>query len=144
VGRRVRERWKGEGGFTIVELLVAILIVGLLAGVVIPSFLSEVGKASDSPAKQLARTAQTTAGTYALDHEGTYEGMTAAALKGYEPSIQLVEGNGNAYLSAVTVEPGELGYVVTATAADGHTYSIKKKSSGQVLRTCVGCQNGTW
>jgi type IV pilus assembly protein PilA len=150
----LRRRSKDEGGFTLIELLVVILIIGILAAIAIPSFLSQKGKASDSSAKELARTAQTTAETYATDHGGNYEGMTVAELQKYEPTIQTAAGNGNAYLSEVKVETGNLGYTVTATATDGHTFSIEKKSTGEVLRTCTptgktgseggGCQNGTW
>ena len=150
----LRQRSRDEGGFTLIELLVVILIIGILAAIAIPSFLSQKGKASDSSAKELARTAETTAETYATDHGGNYEGMTAALLKSYEPTIQTEEGKGNAYLSAVTVETGNLGYIVTAKATDNHTFSIEKKATGEVLRTCTptgktgseggGCQNGVW
>jgi type IV pilus assembly protein PilA len=144
-----------ENGFTLVELLVAILIAGLLVAIAIPSLLGQRNQAADASAKALARTAETTAETsYVIDHEGTYEAMTAAALKLYEPTIQTAPGNGNPYLSAVTVEPGELGYVVTAKATDGHTFSIEKKADGRVSRTCTpagkrgaeggGCQNSAW
>jgi type IV pilus assembly protein PilA len=151
---RLRQRSSDEGGFTLIELLVVILIIGILAAIAIPSFLSQKGKASDSSAKELARTAETTAETYATDHGGNYEGMTSAELKKYEPTIQTEAGSGNAYLSTTTVESGNLGYVVTATATDGHTFSIEKKSTGEVLRTCTptgktgseggGCQNSSW
>jgi type IV pilus assembly protein PilA len=148
---RLRQRSSDEGGFTLIELLVVILIIGILAAIAIPSFLSQKGKASDSSAKELARTAETTAETYATDHGGNYENMTAAELQKYEPTILTTEGNGNAYLSSVTAKGGE--YTVTAKATDGHTFSIKKEANGEVLRTCTppgtgsvsgGCQNSTW
>jgi len=151
---RLRQRSSDEGGFTLIELLVVILIIGILAAIAIPSFLSQKSKASDSSAKELARTAETTAETFATDNGGIYTGMTAAELQKYEPTIQIAAGNGNAYLSAVAVQEANQGYVVTATATDGHTFSIEKKSSGQVLHTCTpagktgseggGCQNSIW
>ena len=69
---RLRQRSKDEGGFTLIELLVVILIIGILAAIAIPSFLSQKSKATDASAKELARTAQTTAETYATDNNGCY------------------------------------------------------------------------
>jgi type IV pilus assembly protein PilA len=153
---RLRQRSKDEGGFTLIELLVVILIIGILAAIAIPSFLSQKSKASDSSAKELARTAQTTSETYATDNGGAYKGMTAEILKKYEPTIQTAAGGGNAYLSGVKVlneGAANEGYEVTATATDGHTFTVKKEG-GEVSRTCTpagktgseggGCQNSAW
>ena len=60
---RLRQRSADEGGFTLIELLVVILIIGILAAIAIPSFLSQKSKATASQAKELARTAETTAET---------------------------------------------------------------------------------
>ena len=151
---RPRQRSQDERGFTLIELLVVILIIGILAAIAIPSFLSQKGKASDSSAKELARTAQTTAETYATDHSGKYEGMTVANLKEYEPSIQTVAGNNNAYLSIITVEAGNEGYEVTAKSTSGHAFTIKRNAKGEVKRECTptglkgsaagGCVEGSW
>jgi type IV pilus assembly protein PilA len=154
---RPRSRAHGdEQGFTLIELLVVVLIIGILAAIAIPSFLSQKSKASDSSAKELARTAETTAETYATDHSGNYEGMSITNLQQYEKTIVAVCPNGNnACLSAVTVgaTPFEE-YTVTAKATDGHTFTIKREPSGVVKRECTptgqtgssggGCQNGSW
>ncbi len=71
---RLRQRSKDEGGFTLIELLVVILIIGILAAIAIPSFLNQRGKAQDSAAKVQARTAETAAETFPIDHNGEYTG----------------------------------------------------------------------
>jgi type IV pilus assembly protein PilA len=155
---RLRQRSSDEGGFTLIELLVVILIIGILAAIAIPSFLSQKSKATDSSAKELARTMETTAETYATDHGGSYTGMTTKVLKEYEPTIQIGEGSGNAYTKegaeGVEVLGEGTGYKVTAfSTTAGHTFSIKKEG-GEVKRECTpagktgseggGCQSSTW
>ncbi len=143
-----------ERGFTLIELLVVILIIGILAAIAIPSFLSQKGKASDASAKELARTAQTTAETYSTDHEGKYSNISTTVLKEYEPSINLTSGNGNAYLSvAKELESGE-GYEVVAVSTNGDKFKISRNKNGVVTRTCEvsgggakvgsGCSTGDW
>jgi len=150
---KLRRRAEDEKGFTLIELLVVILIIGILAAIAIPSFLNQKTKASDASAKEMARTSQTAAETYATDHNGSYANMTAAALNTIEPTIQTAAGNGNAYLSGVTVTGGGSGYSVTATAVSTNTYTITRAADGTTTRTCTptttgansgGCVGGTW
>ncbi len=141
---RLRQRSTDEGGFTLIELLVVILIIGILAAIAIPSFLNQKGKAYDASAKELARTAQTTAETIATDNNGEYTKVTPAELKAYESTIQTAAGNG-AYISSTT--PAATSYTVVATAANtGDEFIISRSAEGVITRTCksatTGCSGG--
>ena len=133
-----------EAGFTLVELLVVMLILGLLAAIAIPSFFNQRDKAKDADAKAGVRTAQTAIETYATDNGGSYTGADAADLQDIESTLNDVN------LSAVTPTASGDGYTITATSTTGNTFSITRANTGITTYTCDtdgedGCPaDGTW
>ena len=77
---RLRERAGEDRGYTLIELLAVMLVIGVLASIAIPTFLNQQAKAYDASAKALAHAAQIAAESYATDNNGSYANLTAAAL----------------------------------------------------------------
>jgi len=114
-----RREWpwgvKGEAGFTLVELLVVVAIVGVLVAIAVPSYLGFSGRAADSSAKANLRAALPSAEAYYVDN-GTYAGMTASVLRSQYDA-------GLAAGLTVVGTPSQSGYCL-ADSVDGHTWSV--------------------
>jgi type IV pilus assembly protein PilA len=130
MANRLRPRlFSDQRGFTLVELLVVILIIGILAAIALPAFLNQRDKASDVEAKSAVRNAQETLEAFHTD-KASYN-ATVAELVELEPSLinarnfDLVATD-TTYSLSVDSKPGN----------NGGTYSISLDAAGSPLRSC--------
>ncbi len=81
---KVAKRREGEGGFTLLELLVVIVILGLLIGLVAPAVLRQLGHAKDSIAQQSIQRIGSVLDLYKLDvgsYPSSQDGLQALITK---------------------------------------------------------------
>jgi type IV pilus assembly protein PilA len=81
---------RDEGGFTLVELMVVVLIISILIAIAIPTFFGLKRRADDVAAKQAVALAVKTARS--LSEDGTYVGVSAASLTASQPGLTFVDG----------------------------------------------------
>jgi len=74
-------RWQSEEGFTLLELMMVILIIGILIAVLTPTFLGASSRAKDRAVQTNLSTALTAAkNAYLQNQSGDYSTVTNAAL----------------------------------------------------------------
>jgi len=71
-GRKIRQRVKNNNGVTLLELVIAVIFVGVLASLALPKFDIVIEKMRASEAVAHMEATKAAQMTYALEHNGTY------------------------------------------------------------------------
>lgn len=103
---RLPRRARAQRGFTLIEIMVVVIIIGLLAAIVAPQVIGRVDDAQIEKAKADIRSIDSAMKFYRLDnfaYPSTEQGIDALVTKPNDPSIRNWKTGG--YLDRVPKDP---------------------------------------
>jgi type IV pilus assembly protein PilA len=119
-----------ENGFTMIELLMVVTIIGILLAIAVPIFLGARGGANDRAAQTLVRNLLVSARAAAID------GPDPAKIQAGEPALRVVAADveASARRSEVSVLVGSLAgetYVILASrSTSGRCFALLEPEGG--------------
>lgn len=119
-------RLRSERGFSLIELMVCLAIIGVLVTIAMPTYLGAVERADDAATRASLHTAQVT-GRQVAQVTGGYEGVDIEALREAEPAVRWVGAD----------EPSLGPTIVSARVVAGRLYLAAYSPTG----TCFFLQD---
>lgn len=150
----LRSRLASEAGFTLIEVLVVILVIGILSSIALASYLSQANKGQDAAAKSQIKSLQNRVEDCAAERDAYDRCDTGAELDDMITGINFSEPTATPPKEKVSVESAsERSYKITGTSVSGNSFSVARGSDGGFARTCTpkgkaGCRDeggtGVW
>jgi len=129
-----------RAGFTLIELMIVVVVIGLLAAMAIPNYMNMQNHAKEASTKSNAHTVQLVVEDYSVRNEGLYS-MNPADLTPLLPGQGLMVNpfsgnNSEPQFGVAAVLPGQIGvepimvgpvvagYTNTAFGTDGNVLTI--------------------
>ncbi len=139
-------RPRREAGFTLIEIMVVVVILGILAALVAPNVISRIDDAQINRAKQDVRAVESALHLYRLDnfkYPTTDQGLEALVSQPADPSIRNWRQGG--YLDKLPVDPWGAPYQYLYPGQNGEfdvfTLGADQQPGGEGINSDIGNWN---
>ena len=130
-----------EQGFTLLEIMVVVVIIGLLVAAVAPQFMGQIDKAAIGRARQDIRQIETSLNLYRLDnfrYPSTSEGLEALVTNPGETAAP----NWKQVLKGIPMDPWDQPYHYASPGQHGDfdvfTYGADRQEGGEGVNGDIG------
>lgn len=127
---KLMQKLTNRKGFTLVELMIVVAIIGILAALAIPAFLKAIKRSKVSEADGIMKTASQGAASYFSDDQKCYVGIADAS----EPWHTACAQAGLPIVWNLKVFPGGAGYAFNTNGAEALATPLESPQGGSKLQ----------
>ena len=135
---------QNRGGFTLIELVIVVLIIGILAAIAIPNYISWQDRAKEAAVKNNVHTVQLAMEDHAVTNDGIHSAVAAEIVPRFPEGTLLgnpfTGADSEPQFGAAAATPGQVGVQVVLIDGFWTAYTITGFGKNGLVTIATGGQ----